>query len=81
MILATRRIRRRHRRRRWRDHRGCGWDCCYIGVAVARGVTYSVVHVAAVKSSTVAAAIRRDRMDVAVIGTVTGTSTTIDVVV
>ena len=79
MILATRRIRRRHRRFRWRDRRGCGWDCCYIGVAVARGVTYSVVHVAAVKSSTVAAAIRRDRMDVAVIGT--GTSTTIDIVV
>lgn len=48
---------------------------------MARGVTYSVVHVAAVESSAVAAAIRRDRMDVAVIGTGTGTSTTIDVVV
>jgi len=80
MIFATRRIRRRHRRRfRWRDRRGCGWDCCYIDVAVARGVAYSVVHVAEVERSTVTVAVRRDRMDVAVIGT--GTSTTIDIVV
>lgn len=48
---------------------------------MARGVTYSVVHVAAVKNSTVTVAVRRDRIDSAVVGTCTSTSTTIDVVV
>jgi len=52
---------------------------------VARGVTYSVVHVAAVKSSTVIVAARRDRINSTAVGTGTGTctstSTTIDVVV
>jgi len=48
---------------------------------VARGVAYSVVHVAEVESSTVAAAVRRDRINNTAVGTGTGTSTTIDVVV